>query len=310
MNTPQSILECFDDVGNIDHERVLQYHKYLRDKGKRKLREMQDAAVHSPSSPKPKAKRAPRGVMQYYDADSDEVLTLHWSTSAWYICYVSQPAIGGTNFSKKFRNKFRLPFDLFGELVEKVQHNEDSFPTRFRANGGPNRKHHPEVTPIALLVLGALRVLGRGTIFDSLTETTYVGAETHREFVRSFIDWGSKFLYTQFVYYPRTQQHTQVNLNEMKLGGMPVCVGSTDATHIALEQCSTRLRNAHAGKEKKPTRTYNTTVDHHRRFLNVTPGHPGRWNDKTLVLFDQYVQKIRNGEILSDVKFFFVRERN
>jgi hypothetical protein len=58
------------------------------------------------------------------------------------------------------------------------------------------------------------------------------------------------------------------------------------------------------GKEKNPTRTYNATVDHHRKFLNVTPGHPGRWNDKTLVLFDEYVQKIRNGEILDDVKFF------
>lgn len=137
---------------------------------------------------------------------------------------------------------------MFSELVEKVHHNEDSFPRRFRANGGPNRKHHPEVTPIALLVLGALRVLGRGTIFDSLTETTYVSGETHRKFFGSFIDWGSKFLYTKFVYYPRTQQQAQVNLNEMKLGGMPGCVGSTDATHISLEKCSARLKNAHAGE--------------------------------------------------------------
>ena len=57
-------------------------------------------------------------------------------------------------------------------------------------------------------------------------------------------------------------------------------------------------------KRKKTTRTYNATVVHHPKFLNVTPGHPGRWNDKTLVLFDEYVQKIRNGEILDDVKFF------
>ena len=166
-------------------------------------------------------------------------------------------------------------------------------------------------------------------MFDSLTETTYVGSETHRLFFHAFM-WGSKFMYAEFFFYPRTQQEIQANLNEMELGGFPGCVGITDATHIAPEQCSARLKNAHAGdidnptpscfllllltfiylfylffiflfliigKEKKPTRTYNATVDHHRKFLNVTPGHPGRWNDKTLVLFDEYVQKIRNGEI-------------
>jgi len=78
-------------------------------------------------------------------------------------------------------------------------------------------------------------------------------------------------------------------------------------TLIHSSLCSNFVRSLcliSTGKGKYPTRTYNATVDHHRRFLNVTPGHPGRWNDKTLVLFDEYVQKIRNGEILSDVKFF------
>ena len=175
MSKPKSLLECCDDAGDLDYQRVLQFHKHLRDNGKWKLHEMHQAALKS-STPPPKKKRAPAGVMQYYDPDLDEVLTLHWSASTWYICYISQPAVGGTNFLKKFRNKFRLPFDLFGELLEKVQNGEDSFPERFRVTGGPNRKHHPEVTSLELLVLGALRILGRGSTFDSLTETTYVSA--------------------------------------------------------------------------------------------------------------------------------------
>ena len=60
-------------------------------------------------------------------------------------------------------------------------------------------------------------------------------------------------MYAEFVFYPRTQQETQANLNEMELGGFPGCVGSTDATHIALEQCSARLKNAHAGDIDNPT---------------------------------------------------------
>jgi hypothetical protein len=64
-----------------------------------------------------------------------------------------------------------------------------------------------------------------------------------------------------------------------------------------------------SGKEKQPTRTFNCSVNHHRKFLHVTPGHPGRWNDKTLVLFDEFVLAIKNGTVLSDVDFKLL-ERN
>ena len=137
---------------------------------------------------------------------------------------------------------------MFGELVEKVENGENCFPERFSATGGPNCKHHPKVTSLELLVLGTLRILGRGGPFDSLTETTYVSGETHRIFFHAFISWGSRFMYLEFGFYPRMQQETQANLNEMELGGMPGCVGSTDATHIALEQCSERLKNAHTNE--------------------------------------------------------------
>jgi hypothetical protein len=137
---------------------------------------------------------------------------------------------------------------MFSELVGKVEFHEGSFPIRFRENGGPNRKHHQNTTPIELLVLGVLRVLGRATIFESLSKATYISGETHRVFFLAFITWGSTILYKEFVYYPKTQADIQVNLDEMNRGGMPGNVGSTDATHIGIEQCSARLSNAHTGK--------------------------------------------------------------
>jgi hypothetical protein len=250
-SVPQTLLDCVDDAGELDYLRVLQYHKMLRARGKKFLYEQQlaDDVLESSSSVAPtKRKRAPRGVMQYYDPDLDDVVNFPPSESPWWICYISQPAISGTNFFPKFRNKFRLPYNLFSELVDKVVKSESSFPNRFRKFGGPNRKHHRETVPIELLVLGTLTVLGRATIFDSLADSTYISGETHRVFFHAFTEWGSRALYAEFVFYPRTQQEVQVHLNEMDASGMPGNCSSTDATHVSIEKCQARLSNAHTGK--------------------------------------------------------------
>jgi len=85
-------------------------------------------------------------------------------------------------------------------------------------------------------------------------------------------------------------------LHEYNLAGFPGCIGSTDATHVAIEKCSYRLRNNHLGaKQHLTTRTFNLTVNHRRRILSTTIGMPGRWNDKTVVLFDDFVRGIYGG---------------
>jgi hypothetical protein len=42
-------------------------------------------------------------------------------------------------------------------------------------------------------------------------------------------------------------------------------------------------------KLEMPTRTYNLKINHKCMTINTTCGHPGRWSDKTLVLFDDFV---------------------
>jgi len=37
--------------------------------------------------------------------------------------------------------------------------------------------------------------------------------------------------------------------------------------------------------------------------LGTTCGHPGHWNDKTLVLFDQFVSGVYKGTIYSDIEY-------
>ena len=80
------------------------------------------------------------------------------------------------------------------------------------------------------------------------------------------------------------------------MAGFPGCIGSTDATHIVMERCEWRLRQLHLGYKLAHTaRTYDITVNHRRQILNSTQGNPSRFNDKTLVLFDQLVLKLLNG---------------
>ena len=67
-------------------------------------------------------------------------------------------------------------------------------------------------------------------------------------------------------------------------------------THVIIERLSYRLRQLHLGfKDKHTARTYNITVNHRRRIISSTTGHPARFNDKTLILFDTFAQNLRSG---------------
>ena len=77
-----------------------------------------------------------------------------------------------------------------------------------------------------------------------------------------------------------------------------------DATHVALERCSYRMRQVHLAQKLSHTaRTYNIVVNHRRRIPSTTEGHPARWNDKSIVKFDPFVMGMRRGEILDDLTF-------
>ena len=52
-----------------------------------------------------------------------------------------------------------------------------------------------------------------------------------------------------------------------------------------------------------PSRTYNITVNHRRRILSSTRGHPGRWNDKSVVLYDDLACGLREGKLYNDIEF-------
>lgn len=228
--------------------------------------------------------------------------------SLWWILYIQDPQPDNSQWSKTFRKRFRLPYESFRQLLSMIDDEketpDDCF-YRWREDGVSNRK----VSPMELLVLGSLRYLGRGWTFDDLEESTFIDKEVHRVFFHKFVEFGAKKLYPKFVTMPSTIEELRDCEAEYRSAGFPGCIGSTDATHIPLEKVSFGLRQAHLGyKMSVTTRTYNLTVNHRRKILHSTTGHPGRWNDKTLVRFDGFMQQLRIGEFNSTMSFVLSNE--
>ena len=103
---------------------------------------------------------------------------------------------------------------------------------------------------------------------------------------------------------PSTLQELRECEFEYRKAGFPGCIGSTDATQIPLEKVRFAIRQPHlVFKSSLTTRTYNLTVNHRRKILHSTTGHPGRWNDKTLIRFDGLMQDLRDGALNSTMNF-------
>jgi hypothetical protein len=164
---------------------------------------------------------------------------------------------------------------------------------------------HNSTSPVELLILGGFRYLGRGWTFDDLEESTLISAEVHHIVFHEFIVVGANILYPLFVLTPTTAEECQTHMHEFRQAGFNGAIGSSDATHIALEKCTYILMNDHFGaKQHLTTRTFNLTVNHHHRILSTTASYPGKWNGKTVVLFDSFVQGTYEGLGLSFSIFF------
>ena len=184
----------------------------------------------------------------------------------------------------------------FWELVDLMKESDTDHFDRWKGNDAFGRRS----SPIELLLLGTLRYLGRGWTFDDIEEATAISEDVHRVFFHRFIAWGSTVLYTKYVRSPATTDEVASHRREFNMAGFDGAIRSTDATHI-LCFIDYKRANLHKGFKLCGTaRTYNMTVNHRRRILFTTHGHPSRWNDKTLQIFDEFMRGIMEGGGVSD----------
>jgi hypothetical protein len=241
--------------------------------------------------PTEKKKRAPRGVLARKDTEDGPLEIILPEDSLWYKAYVCNFLMvePESSMAKKFRERFRLPYTNFLQLVASVS--ESDLFDRWCGYKSNNK----QASPIELLVLGSLRYLGRGWTFDDVEENTAISKEVHRTFFHCFVEFGSTVLYEKYVLTPDNVNEAKTHMREFDEAGFPGCVGSSDATHITTDRCEYNLKNNHLGPKSSLTaRSYNICVNHRRRILHSTPGGPARWNDQTMVRFDRFITQIRS----------------
>ncbi|CAB9526768.1 Plant transposon protein [Seminavis robusta] len=310
-----SLASCFKENGEIDIARYLQYatqEDALADKEEsdisRRLQEEDDdgmtvmstVAEEEKTTSTEGRKRRMKSLKPYYFNEAGEKVTLRPRQTVWYLMYVVSPSLDCHKFNKKFRRRFRMPYPECLRLLGWAGAAEEL--TRWKL--GSKDAAGTAASPLELMVLAALRYLGRGLTFDDLEEYTAINEETHRQFFHRFITWGSGWLFDKFVIMPTTEEDYNKHRKEFDAGCLPGAGFSTDATNVIMWRCSHNLRQANLGfKQSTPARTYNLTCNHRRRILHTTRGHPSRWNDKTLAHFDEFMTKLHDGEILQDVSF-------
>lgn len=205
---------------------------------------------------------------------------------------------GDRKGGKLFRRRFRVPYPLFEQIVAMTREagwfTEQSNCTRIPG------------APLELKILAVLRVIGRGYCFDGVEELSRISAESLRVFFRSFVNLFSRENYSKYCNHPQTPEEIASAMGVFTQLGLPGCIGSTDCVHIRWERCPAGSRSSHKGKEGYPTLSYEVTVDHTKRIIAATEGHPGARNDKTIVKFDGFVTKIHQGELYADIPYNLV----
>ena len=113
--------------------------------------------VVAPSRRRETRARRRRYILARKDTEDGPLVIMSPTDSLWYKMYVKNFNILEDDLLQtKFRTRFRLPYNAFLELAEKVKKDD-----RFARWCGP-KYNNKRVSPVELLLLGSLCYLGRG----------------------------------------------------------------------------------------------------------------------------------------------------
>eukprot|EP00981_Chlorochromonas_danica_P002900 scaffold591_cov174-Ochromonas_danica.AAC.1 len=208
--------------------------------------------------------------------------------------------------SSLFRQRFRIPYPVFKKILEELKADP-----KFADHDNKTDAVGNQAVPLAIKLLGTLRILTRSSTFDQIAELSDVGIETTRTFFYEFISFYSgDDVYSRYVYEPKSKGTLKVVEREYRRKGLPGCVGSVNCVHIAWETCPPAAAAAAAaashkeeGKEIYKSVAFEVVVDHSGRIMSTTvPSFTGScWNDKKIILFDGFVSKLRRGQVCQDI---------
>ena len=203
-----------------------------------------------------------------------------------------------TRAGKLFRQRLRVPYAMFLELVHETEH-------------APFWKtvHDMDCTkrqriPAKILVAASLRHLGKGHDFaDSIRMDTNVSEGTLIAFHHKWTAYmASPIVFGRYIRAASTEDEIKHALGLYQTLGVPGCIGSIDVVHIPWERCPMSDRSFFVGKAGFPTIAFNVTTVR-GRITNVSAAHAGALNDKTAVRLDEYVMSVKNRKLYQDVEW-------
>ena len=203
---------------------------------------------------------------------------------------------------KEYRQNYRMPWSEAEKLIQLFKKEGWLQVNDTTATGKKS-------CPIEIKILGALYWLGEGCTFRTIRNVSgrILTAQAFRTFTLNFCRIVATELAPLHIRMPATVEEIGIINEAYKRRGFPGACGSMDGVQIFWDNCPYRLRVTFTGKEKRPTVGFNCTVDHDCKFIYVGELFAGRFNDKTKVRYDKYVEKLRTGEF-KDVTFNYLDE--
>lgn len=227
----------------------------------------------------------PKKARMVYQRESD-----YWNTNWGKLLTDQQSRIPGTRSYKKFRRRFRMPADLF----------IDSFIPRVKQVNLFDMERASAI-PVEIKCMIGLRILGRGSCADDMSEMSGVGESTCNAIFHAFIHGMVKHFFVDVVKPPTGDALHRVLQTYARLG-YPGAVGSIDCTHIYWGKCPVELTHLCKGKEKFPSLSFEVVVDHEGYIHSCTKGFLGACSDKMIVVNDPYAKEIARG-LYKNVKY-------
>jgi Plant transposon protein len=195
-----------------------------------------------------------------------------------------------------FRKNFRVPYPIFVRLcTEAEQHGW----LRVAATDAAGRLS----IPLELKLLAVLYVLGSGVALRTVAELSEISESSVQRALHAFSSGFCATMYDEWIKPPATPEHMKEILKHNAAVGFPGAVGSSDVTHVPWDKTPCQQARHYVGKEGFTTVAYEVTVDHTMRVQAVTRGFHGAVNDKTIVKFDRFIQRIKNDKFYTQMEF-------